>query len=112
MPDSGESLAEEVLRRLGYDDEAAPEFTEFALSFFAQNKNKSGLPTETSWNGLTMVDMGFKWFQSHNLVSILVSLILHVQQIKCLQNPRKHWEQTAHDSLSLHHSRLWYDNTF
>lgn len=44
MPDSGESLAEEVLRRLGYDDEAAPEFTEFALSFLAQNKNKSGLP--------------------------------------------------------------------
>jgi len=57
VPDSGESLAEEVLRRLGYDDEAAPEFTEFALSFFAQNKNKSGLPTETSWNGLTMVDI-------------------------------------------------------
>lgn len=43
VPDSGESLAEEVLRRLGYDDEAAPEFTEFALSFFAQNKNKSKL---------------------------------------------------------------------
>eukprot|EP00435_Cladocopium_sp_Y103_P059565 s342_g21.t1 len=43
VPDSGESLAEKVLRRLGYVDEAAPEFTEFALAFFAQSKNKSKL---------------------------------------------------------------------
>ena len=40
VPDSGETLAEEVLARLGYDDDT-PEFTEFALAFYAQSANKS-----------------------------------------------------------------------